>query len=87
MDFIIPYSYTLTRGYERFLLTDEKTASGGRILIFASNAQLNELFKANYVFCDGTFATVSSIFNQLYTFHGYKGSQGIRFKIICVYIT
>ncbi|CAF4241917.1 unnamed protein product, partial [Rotaria sordida] len=75
LDFIIPYSYTLTRGHERFLLADEKTTNGGRILIFASNAQLNKLFKSAYVFCDGTFATVPSIFNQLYTFHAYHKSQ------------
>ncbi|CAF3251199.1 unnamed protein product, partial [Rotaria sp. Silwood2] len=48
LDFIIPYSYTLTRGYDRVLLADKKTISGGHIRIFASNVQLNELFKSTY---------------------------------------
>ena len=85
LDFVIPYSYTLTVGHERFLLADEKTVTGGRILIFASNAQLNELFKSTYVFCDGTFSTVSSMFDQLYTFHGYRNGEGIELKITTFY--
>ncbi|CAF4626074.1 unnamed protein product [Rotaria socialis] len=75
LDFIIPHMYTLTRGFERFLLNDKTTVSGGRLLIFSSNTQLDELFKSSYVFCDGTFSTVPLIFNQLYTFHGYRRNE------------
>ncbi|CAF5188870.1 unnamed protein product, partial [Rotaria magnacalcarata] len=75
LDFIIPHMYTLTRGFERFLLNDKTTVSGGRLLIFSSNTQLDELFKSSYVFCDGTFSTVPLIFNQLYTFHGYRKNE------------
>ncbi|CAM4985558.1 unnamed protein product [Rotaria socialis] len=71
----IPHMYTLTRGFERFLLNDKTTVSGGRLLIFSSNTQLDELFKSSYVFCDGTFSTVPLIFNQLYTFHGYRKNE------------
>jgi hypothetical protein len=78
LDFVIPLTYTFTRGHQRFLLADEKTKNNGRIISFASDAQLNHLFKSNYVFCDGTFSTVPSMFNQIYTFHGYKRSQGLE---------
>lgn len=68
--------YRSTQGFERFLLRDESTVSGGRLLIFASNTQLEDLFKSSYVFCNGTFSTVPLIFNQLYTFHGYRKNEG-----------
>ncbi|CAF3289675.1 unnamed protein product, partial [Rotaria sp. Silwood2] len=52
LDFIMSHVYTLARGFEHFLLNDETTVSGGRLLIFSSNTQLNDLFKSSYVFCD-----------------------------------
>ncbi len=82
LDFIIAPMYTLTRGFERFLLRDESAVSGGRLLIFSSYTQLEDLFKSSYVFCDGTFSTVPLIFNQLYTFHGYRKNEGAGLCII-----
>ncbi|CAF4726588.1 unnamed protein product, partial [Rotaria sp. Silwood2] len=61
LDFIMPHVYTLARGFEHFLLNDETRVSGGRLLIFSSNTQLNDLFKSSYVFCDGTFSIFFSV--------------------------
>ena len=58
--------YSTTLNAEPFVLLDE-IFRGDRLLIFASNFFLFLLFAADIVCCDGTFQTVPSIFNQLYT--------------------
>src|SRR5258705_12595761 len=46
---------------------------GGRIIIFATNDNIFHLSHSPLVLMDGTFRTVSLLFQQLYTLHGVVG--------------
>ncbi|CAF2136503.1 unnamed protein product, partial [Rotaria magnacalcarata] len=62
--FDIPYLYTQTIKNEEFLCVDKFITRKTRILLFASNEQLNLLFQNSIVLMDGTFRTYPKIFDQ-----------------------
>lgn len=70
--FIIPDNMRVSVDGERFLLTDDMVNS--RMLIFATDDNLQKLAKAKNIFADGTFSVVPTIFYQLYTIHGVVSS-------------
>ncbi|XP_048737527.2 uncharacterized protein LOC125652381 [Ostrea edulis] len=55
---------------ERFLLCDDTDAQGHRIMIFATDTNINHLCAAEVIFSDGTFYSCTRFFTQLYTLHG-----------------
>ncbi|CAF2149893.1 unnamed protein product, partial [Rotaria magnacalcarata] len=67
--FDIPYLYTQTIRNEEFLCVDKFIKRKTRILLFASNEQLNLLFQNSIVLMDGTFRTCPKIFDQVFTIH------------------
>lgn len=70
-DMLIPDIYTLTKGNKPFLLHD----SGGgdnRFLIYSTQENLEYLAGCKQWLGDGTFRSVPTIFQQLYTLHGLK---------------
>ena len=64
---------------EQFLLYDSQDES--RILIFATQACLNQLQNSAHWFIDGTFKTVPSLYTQLYTIHCLTSGQIVP----CIY--
>lgn len=77
----MPTVYQETYSKDRFLIYDKrKTASGGRLMIFASDEQLNVLFHSNVLFADGTFKVSPKLFEQLYVIHGMQDGEGINFS-------
>ncbi|CAF3730827.1 unnamed protein product [Rotaria socialis] len=74
--FIIPPVYQETYSNSRFLIYDKrKTVYGGRLLIFASDDQLNVLFHSEVLFADGTFKVSPTLFEQLYVLHGLQNGE------------
>lgn len=61
--------WTCTSAGDRFLLRDDTDENGHRIIIFATDANLNHLCAADTVFSDGTFYSCTKHFTQLYTLH------------------
>lgn len=61
--------FTVTAKGEKFLLYDNESESN-RIIMFATNGNIEMLAKCNEIFCDGTFGIVPTMFSQLYTIHG-----------------
>ncbi|CAF2712388.1 unnamed protein product [Rotaria sp. Silwood2] len=74
--FIIPAVYQETYSNSRFLIYDKRKSSyGGRLLIFASDEQLNVLFHSEVLFADGTFKVSPTLFEQLYVLHGLQNGE------------
>ncbi|CAF1688029.1 unnamed protein product, partial [Didymodactylos carnosus] len=46
-----------------------------RILVFASDQQLELLFDSDFIFMDGTFSTAPNNFDQVYWIHAQKFGQ------------
>jgi hypothetical protein len=67
--FTIPDQYKLTSGGERFLLIDESPVRRERLLIFASDRQLDLLFQSGTIYMDGTFSKTPPHFTQVYIIH------------------
>lgn len=51
--------------------------SKDRILVFASDLQLELLFDSDVLFMDGTFDTTPENFKQVYLIHAHKFGQGM----------
>lgn len=71
---VIPDEYKQTETGDRFLLADDVTIDD-RIVIFLSDPSLTLMSSANTISCDGTFRTVPSLFEQLFSvsyFHNDK---------------
>ncbi|CAF3080568.1 unnamed protein product [Rotaria sp. Silwood2] len=64
--FDIPNKFKLTIEKKRFLLIDEALVRRERLLLFASDTQLDLLFNASIIYMDGTFKKAPSQFNQIY---------------------
>ncbi|CAF0966860.1 unnamed protein product [Didymodactylos carnosus] len=71
IQFQIPPAYSSINDNRRFLLVD-KTRSNERILIFATDEQLQLLFNSTQIFMDGTFDSCPPFFDQLYVIHGIE---------------
>ncbi|CAF3140339.1 unnamed protein product, partial [Rotaria sp. Silwood2] len=67
--FDIPDDFKITVDGNRFLLCDEALARHERLLIFASDRQLDLLFSSPIIYMDGTFAKSSPHFTQIYIIH------------------
>ena len=67
--FTIPDNYKLTIDGERFLLIDESPTRRERLLIFASDRQLDLLFESGTIHMDGTFSKTPPHFTQVYIVH------------------
>ncbi|CAF0713721.1 unnamed protein product [Adineta steineri] len=76
--FDIPPTYQETVSGNRFLLMDYylKRAKE-RVLVFASDAQLDLLFESDVIFVDGTFSTAPGIFDQVFIIHVQQFNQGL----------
>ncbi|CAF1474881.1 unnamed protein product [Rotaria sordida] len=73
-NFDIPDVYRQTLNGEPFICND-KTTNKKRILIFATDKQLEILFSSEWIFLDGTFDACPKEFKQIYTIHGLKFYQ------------
>ncbi|CAF1377342.1 unnamed protein product [Rotaria magnacalcarata] len=67
--FDIPDEFKITMNKERFLFMDESRVRRERLLIFASDAQLDLLFNSSTIYMDGTFKKTPSGFAQIYIIH------------------
>ena len=77
-EFIVPEIFKNTlSGEENFLLRDS-TVGNNRILIFSTAAEIRYLAQAMYWIMDGTFKTVPTLFQQLYTIHAPVGGENSR---------
>ncbi|CAF1482825.1 unnamed protein product, partial [Rotaria sordida] len=66
LDFIVPVRYTVNIDGQRFLLADLSNQKRfKRLLVFASDRQLDILFQCDWLFIDGTFKIVPALFAQL----------------------
>jgi hypothetical protein len=79
--FTIPDSFKSTMDGKRFLLFDEARVRRERLLLFASDQQLDILFDSKVVFMDGTFSKTPPHFYQIYILHALKHEIGKK-KII-----
>ncbi|CAF4865857.1 unnamed protein product, partial [Rotaria sp. Silwood2] len=70
-NFEIPAPYSETISGCRFLLSDINM-NKKRIVLFATDQQLQLLFKAKHVLMDGTFDSAPPYFSQVYTLHAIK---------------
>ncbi|CAF4124927.1 unnamed protein product [Rotaria magnacalcarata] len=70
--FTIPDQYTLTSDGKRFLLMDETRVRRERLLVYASDIQLDILFDSQVIYMDGTFSKAPPHFMQIYIIHGIK---------------
>ena len=76
--FEIPELYQQTLSNGRFLTIDLFLKRGqDRILVFASDQQLELLFESDTIFMDGTFDTSPANFKQVYLIHVHKFGQGV----------
>lgn len=67
--FDIPDVYQTTADGKRFLLMDETLIRRERLLIFASDQQLDLLFHSTIIYMDGTFGKAPPHFKQIYILH------------------
>lgn len=67
--FDIPDDYKKTADGKRFLLVDETLIRRERLLIFASDQQLDLLFQSKVIYMDGTFSKTPPHFMQVYILH------------------
>jgi hypothetical protein len=76
--FDIPELYQQTLSAKRFLLIDVcLKCSKNRILVFASDQQLQMLFESDTVFMNSTFDITLGQFKQVYLIHAHKFDQGM----------
>ena len=75
-DLVFTDDQTKTNNGDPFLMFDSG-ASDDRILIFSTARNLQVLSTCRHLYADGTFKTVPSIFEQLYTVHGVKNGLTI----------
>ncbi|CAF4422128.1 unnamed protein product [Rotaria magnacalcarata] len=76
--FDIPELYQQTPSAKRFLLIDVcLKRSKNRVLVFASDQQLELLFESDTIFMDGTFNISPAQFKQVYLIHAHKFGQGL----------
>ncbi|CAF4438493.1 unnamed protein product, partial [Rotaria sp. Silwood2] len=74
--FLVPPVYEETYSHQKFLIYDKrKTIYGGRLMIFASDEQLNVLYGSDVLFADGTFKVSPKLFEQLYVLHGMQNGE------------
>lgn len=73
-DFEIPDTYKKTLNDELFICTD-KIINKQRMIIFATDKQLELLFSSEWIFVDGTFDKCPKQFKQIYTIHRLKFRQ------------
>lgn len=71
----IPRRFSVTKSGDFFLLYDSDSdepnnLACGRIIIFATENNLRQLFRCKLWFADGTFKTVPAIFYQMFTVMG-----------------
>ncbi|KAM7290495.1 uncharacterized protein ISCGN_027120 [Ixodes scapularis] len=72
-DVVIPGEYTVSLKQESFVAHDSGFGDRNRILVFATQRNLDCLSRSKAWFMDGTFKVTPSIFFQVYTVHGmYK---------------
>lgn len=71
IDLQVPERYSVTLGGAPFLLYDSGPEPG-RILLFSTAANLQMMSQARHWYCDGTFKTCPTLFEQLYTIHGIQ---------------
>ena len=74
MDFDIPDTYRKTSNDERFICVDKMTKNK-RMIIFATDKQLELLFESEWIFLDATFDSCPAQFKQLYTIHSLRFDQ------------
>ncbi|CAF4263778.1 unnamed protein product, partial [Rotaria socialis] len=67
--FDIHNEFKLTIEKKRFLLIDEARVRRERLLLFASDAQLDLLFNASTIYMDGTLKKTPPQFSQIYIIH------------------
>ncbi|CAF4085900.1 unnamed protein product, partial [Rotaria sordida] len=78
LQFIIPNNYIMNIDDQRFLLQDLSNQKRfQRLLIFASDRQLDILFQSEWLFIDGTFKAAPSMFTQLICIIGCFEDQAI----------
>ncbi|CAF3439482.1 unnamed protein product, partial [Rotaria sp. Silwood2] len=83
--FIVPSTYQHTYSNGNFLIYDKrKNAYGGRLMIFASDEQLNVLYRSDILFADGTFKVAPKLFEQLYVIHGMQNGEAVP---VCFILT
>lgn len=58
----------------------------GKLMIFCTTSNLHHLQEAEYWIMDGTFKTVPSLFQQLYTIHAPVGGEENSRIFLMVYI-
>lgn len=75
-DLIIPDSYKTTIAGENFLLYDSGQGIN-RILIFATQRNLDRMVRCQHWYADGTFKSSAPLFNQIYTIHAVQYSNVI----------
>ncbi|CAF2981494.1 unnamed protein product [Rotaria sp. Silwood2] len=73
-DFDIPDLYRQTLNGKPFVCTD-RFIRNKRMILFATDQQLETLFSSEWIFLDGTFDACPSQFTQLYTIHSLKFQQ------------
>ncbi|CAF1112598.1 unnamed protein product [Rotaria magnacalcarata] len=73
-DFDIPDVYRQTLTGKPFVCTD-RFIRNKRMILFATDQQLETLFSSEWIFLDGTFDACPSQFKQLYTIHSLKFKQ------------
>ena len=75
--FEIPTYYQQTLTQKRFLLMDFFLKRGTeRVLVFATDQQMELLFNSTTIFVDGTFSTAPKGFNQVFLIHIQRLGQG-----------
>ena len=79
-DFDVPLQCQQTGQGQRFLLHDSGR-SDDRVLIFATQGNMEVLQQSPHWFMDGTFKTVPEIYFQLFTVHSLVNGQVVP----CVY--
>lgn len=85
-EMIIPEPFTKTLRDEQFLLYDSNSRTN-RFLVFSTMENLRRLSTCRIWLGDGTFSSVPSVFQQLYTIHGglvrdSEGNEEMSFKSV-----
>lgn len=70
-ELIVEGEFRTTLDGREFLRCDCTSPDGARLLIFFTDENIRKLNDAPIWLMDGTFKTVSPLFEQLYTIHGY----------------
>ncbi|CAF4256090.1 unnamed protein product [Rotaria sp. Silwood2] len=81
-DFDIPDFYQQTLNGAQFICTN-KIIKKKRMILFATDKQLEVLFSSECIFPDGTFDKYPKQFQQIYTIHGLKFQQNFP-CVICL---